>query len=352
VSFVDGAAATFRQAVADVRAHVPGVALSALVAIVAVVAEAPLGRLLSLVAGRPLTLPAMVIALLLGMALSRAAAQPVFAPGMTLCIKRILRIAVALLGIRIAMADIIALGPATAALVVAAMALTVCAGIVIARIVGQHDPFGALAGCATAVCGASAALATATVLPAYPAKHAETVFVVVAVNALSTVAMIAYPPLCALLGFDPQATGIMLGATIHDVAQVAGAGYAVSDAVGDDAVIVKLFRVLLLVPVVLAIAWYVSARGAQGEGAKLPMPGFAIAFLALVLVNSLGLVPAPVKTVLIELSRAGLLLAIAALGLATSLGDIVRSGWRQGAVVTGTTFVILIAVTGGLMAMR
>jgi uncharacterized integral membrane protein (TIGR00698 family) len=349
VSFVDG---TVRQAVAGARAHVPGVALSAIVAIVALVMEAPLGRLLTFMAARPLTLPAMVIALLLGMALSRLAAQPVFAPGMTLCIKRILRIAVALLGVRIAMADIVALGPATAALVIGSMALTVCAGIGIGRMMRQHDPFGALAGCATAVCGASAALATSTVLPAYPGKHAETVFVVVAVNALSTAAMIAYPPLCALIGFDERATGIMLGATIHDVAQVAGAGYAVSDGVGDNAVIVKLFRVLLLVPVVLSIAWFFAARGTASEGARLPMPGFAFAFLALVLINSLGLVPAPLKTVLVEASRAGLLLAIAALGLATSLGDIARSGWRQTAVVTGTTFVILIAVTGGLMAMR
>jgi uncharacterized integral membrane protein (TIGR00698 family) len=178
------------------------------------------------------------------------------------------------------------------------------------------------------------------------------VFVVVAVNALSTVAMIAYPPLCSFLGFDAQTTGIMLGATIHDVAQVAGAGYAVSDAVGDNAVIVKLFRVLLLVPMVLAIAWFFADRKAGAERARLPLPGFALVFLALVAVNSFGLVPDPLKAALVETSKAGLLLAIAALGLATSLRDIVRSGWRQSVVVIGTTFVILVAVAGGLAAMR
>jgi uncharacterized integral membrane protein (TIGR00698 family) len=330
----------------------PGLALATVVALAAVLAEAPLGRLLTSLTGQRVALPAMIIALLIGMAASRVAAGPAFAAGIEFSIKRILRIAVALLGIRIAMADIVALGPATAALVVATMALTAASGLWIGRLFGQADPFGALAGCATAVCGASAALATATVLPAYPNKHADMVFVVVAVNALSTVAMIAYPPLCSFLGFDAQTTGIMLGATIHDVAQVAGAGYAVSDAVGDNAVIVKLFRVLLLVPMVLAIAWFFADRKAGAERARLPLPGFALVFLALVAVNSFGLVPDPLKAALVETSKAGLLLAIAALGLATSLGDIVRSGWRQSVVVIGTTFVILVAVAGGLAAMR
>ena len=136
------------------------------------------------------------------------------------------------------------------------MVVTVVAGFLIARAFGQTDYYGALAGAGTAVCGASATLATSTVLPAYKGKEADVAFVVIAVNALSTVAMVLYPPLCAVLGFGAQTTGIMLGATIHDVAQVVGAGYAVSEPVGNTAVIVKLFRVLLLFPVVVAIAWW------------------------------------------------------------------------------------------------
>jgi uncharacterized integral membrane protein (TIGR00698 family) len=351
VSLLDGGAAALRQAVVGTRMALPGLALSIIVALAALLAEAPLARLLTSLFGQPLALPAMMIALLAGMAASRVAARPAFAAGIDFSIRRILRIAVALLGIRIAVVDIVALGPATGALVIVTMVLTLASGLWIGRLFGQTDPFGALAGSATAVCGASAALATATVLPRYPSKHADMVFVVVAVNALSTVAMIAYPALCSLLGFDAQTTGIMLGATIHDVAQVAGAGYAVSDAVGDNAVIVKLFRVLLLVPVVLSIAWFFAGHGAR-EGARLPIPGFALVFLGLVAVNSLGLVPAPLKTLSVETSKAGLLLAIAALGLATSFRDIVRSGWRQSAVVIGTTFVILVAVTTGLSIVR
>ena len=78
----------------------------------------------------------------------------------------------------------------------------------------------------------------------------------IAVNILATIAMVAYPAVCDLLGFDQCTTGIFLGAAIHDVAQVVGAGYAVSDAAGNVATIVKLFRVFLLLPVVLGVGWW------------------------------------------------------------------------------------------------
>ncbi len=337
-----------RRSAESVRVLGPGILISAVVAVISVWVEAPLARALTGLYGQPLTLPAMVIALLLGIALNRVAARPAFEAGMAFSVKRLLRIAVALLGIRIALADIYALGFETAAIVVVSMAVTVVSGVVIARLFGREDAYGALAGSATAVCGASAALATSTVLPDYRNKNADTVFVVVAVNALSTVAMLAYPPLCTLFGFDERATGVMLGATIHDVAQVVGAGYAVSDPVGDNAVIVKLFRVFLLLPMVLAIGWYFSARGGQAQPARVPVPAFAIVFLALVIVNSFGIVPPVIKTAMIEASRWGLLVAIGALGLATSLSDIVRAGSRHVAVISAVTMVILVVVTAGL----
>ena len=98
--------------------------------------------------------------------------------------------------------------------------------------------------------------------------------------------MLIYPPLCILLGFDAQTTGVMLGGTIHDVAQVVGAGYAVSAAVGNTAVIVKLFRVFLLLPVVLGVGWYFTRMGLKHGEARVPVPVFAIVFLVLCIVNS------------------------------------------------------------------
>jgi len=153
----------------------------------------------------------------------------------------------------------------TAVLVVVAMVLTLAAGFLLARLFTLERAYGALAGAGTAVCGASATLATSIVLPDYKGKEMDVAFVVVAVNALSTLAMVVYPLLCVWLGFDAQTAGIMLGATIHDVAQVVGAGYAVSETAGNTAVIVKLFRVccLLCSP---------SASYSQGEPWQHPPP--------------------------------------------------------------------------------
>lgn len=334
----------------------PGIALSVAVAVASYLAEPVLAELVRAVSGWSYKLPAIVIALIIGIALHGVASRKVFEPGMTWCVKKLLRIAIALLGVRIALSDIVELGLATALLVMAAMAVTIVSGIWFARLLQVGDGYGALAGAANAVCGASATLATATVVPNYPLKGADVAFTVVAANAVSTIVMIAYPPLCLLLGLDAQATGIMLGATVHDMAQVVGAGYAVSEPVGNTAVIVKLFRVFLLLPAVVAIGWWFTRKGADHGEAKVPVPIFALAFLGLCLVNSVvpllpGLAPvyAPLRQVMILASTWGLLIAIAALGLGTSLASLLRIGWRHIAVFTGSTLVILVLVTSVLL---
>ena len=333
------------------RNVLPGLALSALVAIAAV-ALAPL-------VARAVPIPAMVIALFIGIALNPLARRRLFQPGIVFCLKTLLRWAVALLGLRVALLEIAALGFATAALVVIAMVVTVAAGFLFARWFNQEAGYGALAGAGTAVCGASATLATSIVVPDYKGKEADVAFVVVAVNALSTAAMVLYPLICTAIGFADQTTGIMLGATIHDVAQVVGAGYAVSEPVGNTAVIVKLFRVFLLLPMVLAIGWFFARRAVAADAAKIPFPMFALVFVLLCAANSIALsIPAIapayalIKAPLVEASTWGLLIAIGALGLGTSLPAIAALGWRHVATVTGTTVVILAVVTAGLMLVQ
>jgi uncharacterized integral membrane protein (TIGR00698 family) len=329
----------------------PGLALSALVALAAF-AVAPFVAPL-------VPIPAMVIALLIGIALNPIARRPLFQPGLVFCLKVMLRWAVALLGLRVALGEILALGFVTAALVVMAMVITIVAGFALARWLNQEPGYGALAGAGTAVCGASATLATSIVVPDYKGKEADVAFVVVAVNALSTLAMVIYPLICTALGFDDKATGIMLGATIHDVAQVVGAGYAVSEAVGNTAVIVKLFRVFLLLPMVLAIGWFFARRAVTADAAKIPFPMFALVFVVLCAVNSIALefaaiapAYALIKAPLVEASNWGLLIAIGALGLGTSLPAITALGWRHVATVTATTVVILAVVVAGLIMLQ
>jgi uncharacterized integral membrane protein (TIGR00698 family) len=331
--------------------YAPGVAMSAVVACIGYVAAPYVAHVAPI--------PNIVIALVAGIALNPIAARPAMLPGMRFCVSTVLRWAVALLGLRVGLADIAALGPGTAALIVVAMVTTVVSGFIFARWYGRGPGFGALVGVGTAVCGASATLAVSTVVPDYPGKQPDIAFVVVAVNALATLAMLIYPPLCILLHFDPQTTGVMLGGTIHDVAQVVGAGYAVSTAVGNTAVIVKLFRVFLLLPVVLGVGWYFTRQGLKHGEARVPVPVFAFVFLVLCALNSImpllpSLLPiyAPVKSALSEASTWGLLLAIGALGLGTSIKTIIGLGWRHITTVLGSTAVILVVVTGGLLLLR
>ena len=333
------------------RRLLPGLLLSSLVAAGAVTAAPVVASIAPI--------PAMVIALIIGIALNPLARRPLFQSGIVFCLKTILRWAVALLGLRIALGEVAALGWSTAILVIASMVATLGAGFLLARVFALERAYGALAGAGTAVCGASATLATSIVLPEYKGKETDVAFVVVAVNALSTLAMVLYPLICVGLGFDPQTTGVMLGATIHDVAQVVGAGYAVSETAGNTAVIVKLFRVFLMLPLVLVIGWLFARRAVTTAAARIPIPVFALVFVGLCVLNSIAAaVPAmtpiftQIKAPLIEASTWGLLIAISALGLGTSPTAIAALGWRHVATVIGTTLVILVMVTAGLLMLR
>jgi uncharacterized integral membrane protein (TIGR00698 family) len=302
-----------------------------------------------------LPVPAMVIALFAGIALHGHASRPLYRPGIEFCVRTVLRVGVALMGLRTGIADITALGEGTVGLVLGAMAITIASGFLFARIFGQDRPFGALVGVGTAVCGASAALAVATVLPEYHGKKADVIFVVVALNTLATIAMVAYPPLCMLLGFNEHMSGIMLGATIHDVAQVAGAGYPISEATGNTAIVVKLFRVFMLFPIVVAVGWGFSRRHVLEGAAKIPVPVFALVFVVLAIVNSIlpqapafAPIYAAAKPALIQTANLALLLAIAALGLSTALNAIAALGWRHLATMLASTTVILVLICAGL----
>jgi uncharacterized integral membrane protein (TIGR00698 family) len=335
--------------VAPARAVAPGLLLAAGVALAAMAAAPLLAAGLGWAFGLRHGPPAMVLALLIGIALSGLAARPVFREGLGFCAKKLLRFAVALLGLRIALGDVRALGLGTALLVAGSMAATIAAALWLARLLRREAGTGALAGAATAICGASATLAAAAALPAWRTKATDVAFTVVAANAFSTVAMLAYPALAAALGLAPHETGVLLGATVHDMAQVVGAGYAVSPAVGDTAVVVKLFRVLLLLPAVLALGWWFGrGEGGRAGGGAPAVPGFTLGFMALCLLNStmpiagpVGAVWAPVRAALVEASSLGLLVAIAALGLGTSARALLGVGWRHLAVFAGASLVLL-----------
>ncbi|MDV7341604.1 putative sulfate exporter family transporter [Terasakiella sp. A23] len=283
--------------------------------------------------------PTMLFALLLGIALNFLSDHERCVDGINLASKNILRIGVAMLGFRISFDAVIGLGIGPVVLVICSVIATIILGLILTRDTDASSAFGCLSGGSVAICGASAAMALSSVLPQNEDNERNTIFTVITVTALSTIAMVFYPMIAALLGLDEQQTGIFLGATIHDVAQVVGAGYGVSDQAGDISTIVKLLRVAMLLPVVLVVMMVVriNSKKARGGAAKLPFPWFVLGFVALVTLNSMVAIPAEISTFFIDLSRWCIVAAVAALGMKTSFGALVKVGYFPVAVIVAET---------------
>ncbi|HEY0437388.1 MAG TPA: putative sulfate exporter family transporter [Phenylobacterium sp.] len=294
--------------------------------------------------------PVMLFALLFGMTFHFLHEEGRCIAGIEFASKAVLRTGVALLGARITAQQIAALGPVPIAMVVAGVITTLMVGLLLARLLGLSRAFGALSGGSVGICGASAALAIASVLPKTRESERDVILAVVVVTGLSTIAMILYPMLVTAIGLDHLRAGLFLGGTIHDVAQVVGAGYIISPQTGDVATYVKLLRVAMLLPVVASIAFVIARSGAGAGRARVPIPTFLFGFAALVALNSLGVLPKPAVTAAGEISRWCLVVAIAALGMKTSFKALIAAGWRPVAVMVAETLWIGGLVLGAVEA--
>ena len=286
--------------------------------------------------------PVMLFALLLGMAMNFLSAEGACQPGIEFSARQLLRIGIALLGLRITLGQVAALGWGPVGLVVLSVALTIGVSIVAARLLGFKGQFGLLTGGATAICGASAALALSAALPQHPMKDRATLFTVIGVSALSTLAMVLYPMLVQWLGLAEVPAGMFLGDTIHDVAQVVGAGYSLSQQTGDVATLVKLLRVAMLLPVILLASLATRSQHAPGTQRPPLLPWFAVAFAVLVAVNSTGFVPASWQKSGSDVSRWLLVAAIAGIGMKTHLKELVAVGFKPVALMVGETLFLAV----------
>ncbi|MEM9579741.1 MAG: putative sulfate exporter family transporter [Pseudomonadota bacterium] len=293
--------------------------------------------------------PAMLLALLLGIALGFLGREGRTVEGIGFTARTLLRLGIALLGVRISMGLISNLGAELIGLVVVSVACTIGFGLAISRLFGHKWRFALLTAGSVAICGASAAMAISAILPKDERSEERLLFTVMGVTVLSTFAMIAYPIVAKLMAYDSLQGGVFLGGTIHDVAQVVGAGFSISQETGDTATLVKLIRVALLAPVVLIASLMIRAFAEPPEDGKRPplLPSFVIAFLALALLNSSGLIPQSVATLMSDASRWLLLTAIAAVGMKTNLKQVLAVGGAAIAlIVVETLFIAGLIITG------
>jgi uncharacterized integral membrane protein (TIGR00698 family) len=315
-----------------VLSHAPGVLLCAVIALAASFLAEHHGG------------PSLLYALLLGLSLHFLAANERLGLGLAVCSRLALRAGVALLGMRITMHQVTSLGAVTASAVIAGVLLTIAAGWLLEKFLRRPSEEGIISGCAVGICGASAALAVSAMLPQTRENEKFTLLTMVGVTLLSTVAMVLYPLGLSIAGVDAHRSGIFLGATIHDVAQVVAAGMIIGPQAADSAAIVKLFRVALLAPIVFLLALVYRRRAELLPDTRRPplIPGFLLAFAAFVLCSSLGWISPEVASTAGHASRWLLMLAIAAAEIKTNLADLAKLGWMPVLMLVSETALIAI----------
>ncbi|RDK02322.1 YeiH family protein [Paraburkholderia lacunae] len=281
-----------------------------------------------------------------------------WAAGVNFSARKLLRIAVAFFGLRVSLQEIAQVGlPGLAESVLIVVSTLVIGTWVGMKTMKLDRDTALLTAAGSAICGAAAVLAFESTLQSKPHKSAMAVGSVVLFGTLS---MFLYPVLfkAGWLHLDTVGAGLFFGGTIHEVAQVVGAASNVSPEATHVATIVKMTRVMLLVPVLLAIGMWVnrSARrtsastsatahdGARHAPRKLAIPWFALGFLAFVVVNSLHVLPDTATNTLNTLDTFALTMAMTALGIETRISQIRQAGPR--ALTTGLILYVWLTAGG------
>lgn len=286
--------------------------------------------------------PVVLMSLLVGLALNFLRSDKRLSAGLGLASRTLLRIAIVLLGTRVTFGEIADLGYGPLASLTLVVATTMGAAVLTARRLHSGTSFGALAGGAVAICGASAALALYAVLGERRVNQAQLTVVLVGVSTMSSLAMILYPIAVHFIGLSDRQAGFVLGASIHDVAQVLGAGYSFSQAAGETATVVKLTRVALLAPVLVLVAYVLPDK--EGDRSRsIGVPWFVAGFFLVVAVNSIGFVPIVVADAGGVIAPALLACAVTATGIQSPMHKLLGTGWRPLlpiAAATVTAFVV------------
>lgn len=322
------------------RALLPGLLLSMVLATAALgLAELPL-------VADTLHLSALLLVILLGMLVASLVSLPdAVGPGVELAQRPILRWAVAGLGFRLSLREIVAIGGAGLAVVVLSTLATLVFGWWIARRLGVPEKLGILLGVGSAICGASAVVAADSVIHADKRDSAIALGII---TLFGTAGIVLYPILGRLLGLSDFVYGVWDGASLHEMAQVVAAGFGMSEEAARVATVVKLARICLLAPVVFWLAWSLRKRHrTEGKAKVSPVPWFLVMFVVFAAVNSSGLMPAGTVDVVRKADLWLLCVGMAGVGLQTGVHDI-RAGGAAPLITGLLQWLFLAALSLGL----
>jgi uncharacterized integral membrane protein (TIGR00698 family) len=274
----------------------------------------------------------MIVAIVIGIAFHNLVGTPHWAkPGVGFAMRRLLRLAIILLGLQLTAAQVVEVGFRGVGIIAASLLATFLFTTWIGGVLGVERKLAQLIAAGTSICGASAVIAANTVTCA---RDEDVAYAVACVTVFGSVAMFAYPLLPGLLRLDPHAFGLWSGASIHEIAQVVAAAFQDGQSAGEFATVAKLTRVMLLAPMVLALGAIAAraarqpAADARTPAAKPPLPWFVLGFVALVGVNSVVSIPAEAKHAMVMLTTVLLTMALAAMGLETDIGKLRARGLK------------------------
>src|ERR1700737_746092 len=273
----------------------------------------------------------MILSMIIGIAFHNIVGTAAWAKqGVTFSLRRLLRIAIILLGLQLTSSQVIELGDRGLGIIAATVLATFAFTVWIGKLLGVEPKLAQLIAAGTSICGASAVIATNTVTNA---DDEDVAYSVACVTVFGSAAMFVYPLLPGLLHLDPRGFGLWAGASIHEIAQVVAVAFQDGQKAGEFGTIAKLSRVMFLAPMVIAIG-LLAARGAKGgksagaSSARPPVPWFVLGFVALVGINSVVTIPAGARAWIIAATTFLLSIALAAMGLETSIGKLAAKGFR------------------------
>ncbi|MFH9826387.1 YeiH family protein [Streptomyces bobili] len=342
----DPAPATAAAARPMYGSWIPGLAVTVVLAVVAMA----VGERLPVLSG-PVT--AVVLGVLVA-AVRRPA--PRLTPGMRMAGKPVLQTGVALLGAQLSLSQVLHVGASSLPVMIGSLAACLLAARVIGRRLGVGGDLRTLIGAGTGICGASA---IAAVTPVIGAASAQVAYAISTIFLFNIAAVVIFPLVGHLIGMDPEVFGLFAGTAVNDMSSVVAVATAYGPGAVDDAVVVKLTRTLMIIPVCLGLALLAGRRARSAPSAPVRpaglVPWFLVVFLLAAAANSAGLVPAAAHPGLKELSVFLITVALSAVGLSTDLTALRRTGPRPlllGAclwvVVSSSSLALQYAFGGGL----
>ena len=330
--------------------YLPGIAVSVSIALIAMfLANLEFVQ-------KTLHFSSLILAILIGVLIGNLVKFPEnFKPGITFSLKKILRIAIVFLGFRLTFQNVIEVGIVGLIVDTIMLSSTFLLGVWISKkLFGLDDKMAYLISSGSSICGASAVLATA---PVVKAEMHHAAMAVATVTIFGTTAMFVYPVIYkmfgASLGFDDILYGIWTGATVHEVAQVVAAGFAISEPAGNTATIAKLTRVMMLAPLLVILSFYLAKKHAtHGTGTTLrdiPIPYFVFGFIAMVGVNSLNFIPQNIVSGINYIDGFLLTVAMAAMGIETNINKIKGVGMKP---IYAAALIFAFLLIGGIACVK